>query len=872
VSGFGIDLPDLSTALTIDLSSLRTATRQVDSFTRDIQRRLSTSNRGLIRDAGTAGRDSGNRFGSGLSDGVGKSTGRIRSAVTGAFSRTERDARTSGDRAGRGFGSSLVKGVGAAAAVGGGIVAASGIKDLLSASIDEASSVTEAANKVKVVFGPDAASIESWARMADNIGLSDSAALGAAGTFGNLFKALKLDNATSAKYSTNLTNLSADLASFNDSSIDDALAAIQSGLSGETEPLKRFGVNMNAATLSAEALSSGIVKAAVDMDALKAAQLKVRTAQAQVNKVSKDAKATDLDRAKAAGAVTAAELGLSKIIAGKVPELNAAQKAQAAYGLIMEQTALAQGDFARSADSSLANQKRRLDAVSADLKAEIGTIFLPQALKMTKFFADKLVPGIGAVVEKLTPFIKRVQAAKSVLGDKLLVTAKQLGKTFMSDVLPVLVSLGGAISAALPTVLRLGQAFAEKVLPGIVGLAKTIGGTLLTTVRDLAAGFQANILPALLTFAGAVQKVIPTVLALGTAFVATVLPVLGKLVVFVQTQVLPVVLRLAATFVTKVLPVIVSLATFVGGQLLTGLKGFVSNVVSAVLPAVTRLREAFERYKPQLASLAKAVGVVAGILVRVAAVVIRYVLPIVGKLVGFLGAQLVNAVTDVITILGSGVKAVQGFAKWLADASLKVEQWAANIKRFFGEAKTRIGEFFTGIGRGASDAVGGVINFFKELPGRIKDVFIDAPITLVQAGIDTIDGFIRGIIEKAKDLPGIIKDSVTGPVVKGIKDALDINSPSRVLRGIGRNTSGGFSLGIQDGLPGVRSAVDRMQAATVRAPIPVQASGSRRPAPAAGAGSINTKWDVVVHTNDWTEMERQVQRRAALSAAGAGRL
>ena len=58
--------------------------------------------------------------------------------------------------------------------------------------------------------------------------------------------------------SLKLVELAADLASFNNTSPEDALLALRSGLSGETEPLKRYGIAINDARLKQEALNQGI--------------------------------------------------------------------------------------------------------------------------------------------------------------------------------------------------------------------------------------------------------------------------------------------------------------------------------------------------------------------------------------------------------------------------------------------------------------------------------------------------------------------------------------------------------------------------------------------------------------------------------------
>jgi len=184
-------------------------------------------------------------------------------------------------------------------------------------SVSAATDLAESQSKVDAVFKDSADAVNEWAdNSAVAFGQSKQQALEAAGTYGNLFQAFGLTSDAAQEMSTTMVELAADLASFNNTSIDDAIQALRSGLSGETEPLKRFGVALTDARMRAEAMAQGIYDGA--------------------------------------GA------------------LDAGQKAQAAYALILKDTSLAQGDFARTSDG-LANTQRILQAAVEDAKAEIGT-------------------------------------------------------------------------------------------------------------------------------------------------------------------------------------------------------------------------------------------------------------------------------------------------------------------------------------------------------------------------------------------------------------------------------------------------------------------------------------------------------------------
>jgi phage-related tail protein len=134
-----------------------------------------------------------------------------------------------------------------------------------------------------------------------------------------------------AVFSNDFTTLATDLASFNNTSPEEAVQAIGAALRGEAEPLRRFGVLLNDATLKQEALTLGIY----------------------------DGK----------GALTAQ------------------QKILAAQAAIYKQTTDAQGDFLRTSEG-LANSQRTLSAEFANLQAQLGQKLLPLMEEFTRSLLD----------------------------------------------------------------------------------------------------------------------------------------------------------------------------------------------------------------------------------------------------------------------------------------------------------------------------------------------------------------------------------------------------------------------------------------------------------------------------------------------------
>lgn len=184
-----------------------------------------------------------------------------------------------------------------------------------------AGDLSESLNKTRVIFGQTSGQIEAFAETAaTSLGLSQRAALDAASTFATFGKAAGLAGNELGTFSKDLVTLSADLASFYNTSPEDAVLAIGAALRGESEPIRRYGVLLNDATLKQEAMNLGIYK----------------------------------------GTGT----------------LTAQQRVLAAQSSILKQTSDAQGDFARTSDG-LANSQRILAANMENAKAQLGEAFLP---------------------------------------------------------------------------------------------------------------------------------------------------------------------------------------------------------------------------------------------------------------------------------------------------------------------------------------------------------------------------------------------------------------------------------------------------------------------------------------------------------------
>lgn len=247
----------------------------------------------------------------------------------------EKSAKASTDSIGDSFSGMLKK-------ITAGISAAAIGKALLNIgkdAIQAASDLEEVQNVVDVTFGEaGAAKIESWAQKAgQQFGLTETQAKKFTSTLGAMMKSAGMSGEQVTEMSTDLAGLAADMASFYNLDFDTAFQKIRSGISGETEPLKQLGINMSVANLEAFALSKGITKAFNDM--------------------------------------------------------SQGEQTILRYQYLMQATADAQGDFARTSDG-LANGTRMLETNLETLKTKLGDVLLP--------VINDVVAGINGMMDSLT--------------------------------------------------------------------------------------------------------------------------------------------------------------------------------------------------------------------------------------------------------------------------------------------------------------------------------------------------------------------------------------------------------------------------------------------------------------------------------------
>lgn len=327
--------------------------------------------------------------------------------------------------------------------------------------------------------------------------------------------------------------------------------------------------------------------------------------------------------------------------------------------------------------------------------------------------------------------------------------------------------------------------------------------------------------------AGAFEPVIPAL----KDSLSELTPILGEAVGLIA----PAIGETLVTIVQNLTPLLTPLAKVVG-IVLKALAPFI-NILGVILgPIIEALVPVFEALAPVVEDLSvpllqlidallPLVPVIAQILVAVIAVIAPF-LQLLGVIVGFLSQK---AIVPLVTLLAQGLgflaEAVRQFGVWLTQVD-----WGAvltTIGHFFTDLWHTISDFFIGIAkwfaelpRKAAEAfvalntailtkILELVAFVNSLPGRVVKALGNMATLLVDKGKDLIRGLWEGISSLGgwlwSKITGFVQSQITGP----IKAALGISSPSKVMADqVGKQITAGISVGVEAGVPGLRSLID----------------------------------------------------------------
>lgn len=443
----------------------------------------------------------------------------------------------------------------------GAVAAGAATAGFFAKAIMGASDLNEQVSKVGVVFGDQSKQVTDFAnQMAKDFGLPKTQILDAAGSIGLIGKASGLSQGDAAKMSTQLAKMAADASSFYNVPLDEALMAIRSGLVGEAEPMRRFGVLLNAQAVDAEA----------------------------------------------------ARLGLQKV--GK--EYTEGAKAQARASLIMKGMTDASGDLERT-QGSLSNRLREIKGRAENFAASVGMKVIPLVLKLMdagealaksvsgplsaafRLFSNALRTGLTED-DAITP----IERVAFVVRDAMVMIsdgARKLVAVVKGNLQPILAGVGGVILAVVvPALISLVAGFVAAAAP-IVALGALIAivwprikDHVLSAVQAIVGFVQSQwpriqeiVSEAMLTVQSVIHGVTDVVLAIWNNFGSQIVAALTNTWTLVMN-----IVDAAMNVIRGVIDVVAGLITGDWGRVWDGIKSIFSGVWDAILAILSYAMEA----------------------------------------------------------------------------------------------------------------------------------------------------------------------------------------------------------------------------------------------------------------------------------------
>lgn len=633
---------------------------------------------------------------------------------------------------GKRFGGGLLNGIKAFAGPIAAVLGTVAIGAFFKSAVSEASNLAESQNAIAVTFGDAAGEIQKLgAKAATTLGLSNVQFNELAVRFSSFAKTVAGPGGNVTDTLDEMTRRASDFASVMNIDVAEAAQVFQSGLAGETEPLKRFGIDLSAAAVQAYAYANGI-----------AAQ-------------------------------------------GK--ELTEAEKVQARYGLLMQSTSQVQGDFANTQDG-LANGLRILKSSFADVKANIGTAFLPfmaMGVQALNSFMGPLKEGtaafaewgkaIGDVFTKAGGGMEGFKAVMENMGQSI--------SAFFS---------GGGLTTMFTAVSGMRTAFFNSILdavPGIVDgivaylpqLVEFITGTL---IPEMVTQFTSL----MLSIVNVVGKVVPQ---LGTA-IATLLPQLVTSIASMLPDIittilgmLPFILQTAISLFTSLVDAVVTVVP----QLVTALVDMLPPIIEAIVSMLPGIIQAgIDMFTGLIDGLLQLLPVIIQAVIDIIPPLIEALLSMLPELIIASVTLFLALVTGLLEALPTIITAVIDMIPKLATALIKMlpKLIDAGIKLFLGLVEA------------TSKALPEIISAVIKLIPEIVTALIEAMPQLIDAGFQLLKGLAKGLWDNAPKILGGLAKSLGDLLTGSVKAIFGIKSPSRVFFGIGEYLMEGLANGISD--------------------------------------------------------------------------
>lgn len=445
----------------------------------------------------------------------------------------------------------------------------------------------------------------------------------------------------------------------------------------------------------------------------------------------------------------------------------------------------------------------------ADLATSVVATF-GDALKPEAFYeAANETLNLGEATGAFTQMLEQTGYSVDTFNDGLAkCTTEEEKQAYMLDITNKLIGEAGkAYEENAGDIIRAREAQAEwtqalaeygEIVEPIMTIVKELGTEALGVMKPFVELIAGGLLDALNGTAGATEKL--------TEGIGGLIDILLDRIV----EGLPLVLDL----ISSMLPEIISSVVGIIPTLIESLAEQLPVIIEALLSGFFQIIEAIGAMLPDLIP-----------------VVIDAVLLIVDTLI-----------ENIDELVDAGIALLQGLADGLIQALPKlVEKVPVLISKLLAAiSENRPLVYDAGIDillELAGGIVAAIPDLLAEIPGIIVDIcgaFLDSMDDMEQAGIDLIEGLIDGIVNF--DYKGALK-KVGDSIVTTFEDIFDMNSPSKVMAGLGEYLGEGVGVGMLDSLPTVKKNLKEFSG-EIQDGIDVDTSGAKKGSAKSRGGTV----------------------------------
>lgn len=632
-------------------------------------------------------------------------------------------------------------------------------------SVGAASDLNESINAVSVTFGEAGTEIlKLGENAATSVGLSNNEFNGLAVQFSSFADKIAGPGGDVVATIDDITTRAADFASVMNLEVADAATIFQAGLAGETEGLKRFGIDLSDANIKAYAAANGI-----------------------------------------------GTLG---------EELTEAEKVQARYGSLMEQTNKTQGDFANTADS-MANGLRILKSQAQDTAAVFGSAFLPGIGSAIGAF-NELLPALEPVLADLgtsisgalTPLIDAIGPALQQILPAIVAIFGDIG-TVIGALAPVIQPVVAVIAKLATTFSGVLSTAIVAIAPIITQLAQTIAGVLFQAIGAIMPIFQqlAPIFAEIAALVGDVLNEVISILAevLLSLFeaIAPLIPILADAFLTVLQALAPILVQVAEMIALMAQEMIAALV-----PVLPVLVELILALLEALLPLLPALLQIVEALLPVFVQLVQQLS---PLLVTLVEILIATLVPAVNAVVTAMTWWIENVLVPIYTFIGNQFQPVLSgladIARAVGDAFVAMggwfqDVWTGTLQPIYNWFADLFAPVFADVGSAADDlatvfstamnvldtiwtsVVKPIYNWFKNIFGDAFDAAGDA----VSGLGDVFGNVFDSIVEAVDSAMGLVKKAIN-TIIRGW-NSLEFDVPKIDLGPLG--SIGGGEFGTRD--------------------------------------------------------------------------